>query len=103
VPGWDSGTRSARLPPDWPRVRARALRRDPLCRVCGYRLSTEVDHIKPGATTRTAICKGSVHPAIERRAPARAEEHQRRGAVLPGAQRNLIPVCGKACRLTNSG
>lgn len=42
---WEGSTRSKRLPPDWPRIRRRILRRDPICKVCDDALSTEVDHI----------------------------------------------------------
>ncbi|MGH3760266.1 HNH endonuclease [Actinophytocola sp.] len=45
---WARSTRRTRLPPDWPRIRARVLRRDPICRLCGTAPSTEVDHIRPG-------------------------------------------------------
>lgn len=52
---WDGSTRRARLPKDWPRKRARVLRRDDhACtmafsdgRVCGLP-ANQVDHIEPG-------------------------------------------------------
>jgi 5-methylcytosine-specific restriction endonuclease McrA len=52
---WEGSTRRARLPKDWPRIRARIIRRDG--GVCVARYSdgrrcelpgTDVDHIVPG-------------------------------------------------------
>ena len=34
-------------PQDWARRRLRVLRRDPVCKACGRRFSTEADHIVP--------------------------------------------------------
>ena len=45
---WAGSTRRSRLPKDWPRTRRRILRRDPVCKECGDRPSTQVDHVKPG-------------------------------------------------------
>lgn len=45
---WDTSTRRSRLPSDWPKRRARILKRDPLCRIAGPACtarSTEVDHV----------------------------------------------------------
>lgn len=42
---WAGSDRSERLPGNWNRIRARILRRDPLCRSCHSEPSTEVDHI----------------------------------------------------------
>ncbi|QEQ94034.1 HNH endonuclease [Streptomyces phage Saftant] len=53
--GWQGSDRRLRLPPDWPKIRARILRRDG--HRCTHRddygtrcseLATDVDHIKPG-------------------------------------------------------
>lgn len=52
---WQGSTRRHRLPPDWPKIRKRILRRDGhVCqtrddryRICG-RPATEVDHKRPG-------------------------------------------------------
>ncbi|WP_328604787.1 HNH endonuclease [Amycolatopsis sp. NBC_00345] len=45
---WSGSDRAARLPREWPRRRARILRRDPVCQVCLLAPSTEVDHVIPG-------------------------------------------------------
>lgn len=42
---WQGSNRRAELPPDWPRIRQRILRRDPICRACMAAPSAEVDHI----------------------------------------------------------
>lgn len=52
---WNGSTRRARLPKDWPRIRARVLRRDRhSCtmtfsdgRICGAP-ANQVDHVEPG-------------------------------------------------------
>ncbi|MEU2514322.1 HNH endonuclease signature motif containing protein [Streptomyces syringium] len=43
---WHTSNRAARLPGNWSVIRARILARDPLCRICAVRRSTQVDHIK---------------------------------------------------------
>ncbi|MEO6081576.1 MAG: HNH endonuclease signature motif containing protein [Umezawaea sp.] len=81
---WSDSSRATRLPRNWPAIRARVLRRDPLCRVCGHRLSTEVDHIEPGddhdETNLQGICspchavksaREGGHAAAARRVQAR--------------------------------
>lgn len=45
---WDGSTRSARLPPDWDKRRARVLRNSPTCQRCETRPPVEVDHVTPG-------------------------------------------------------
>lgn len=45
---WEGSTRRARLPADWPRIRIRILERDPICKICGRELSTDVDHVRAG-------------------------------------------------------
>lgn len=32
------------LPPDWPKIRAAVLDRDPICKLCGFLESTTADH-----------------------------------------------------------
>lgn len=55
MPNWTNSNRRSRLPSDWPKRRARALRRDG--KLCQWRLdggerclqpATDVDHIRPG-------------------------------------------------------
>jgi 5-methylcytosine-specific restriction endonuclease McrA len=48
VSNWATSTRRQRLPADWPARRARILTRDPVCRLCGVRPSSQADHIIPG-------------------------------------------------------
>lgn len=83
---WSESTRAARLPPNWPRIRARILRRDPLCKVCGQRLSTEVDHIEPGddhdETNLQGICS-PCHAIKSAREGGRAAAARRISARRP--------------------
>lgn len=55
---WEGSTRRSRLPPDWPKRRARILRRDPICKVCGNALSTQCDHVVPGDNHDDANLQG---------------------------------------------
>lgn len=43
--GWQGSDRKARLPSGWPKIRARILARDPICKECGVRPSAFCDHI----------------------------------------------------------
>ena len=44
--GWQGSTRRKRLPPDWPKTRAKVMRRDGgVCHVSG---ADAVDHVTPG-------------------------------------------------------
>jgi 5-methylcytosine-specific restriction protein A len=43
--GWKSSDRKSRLPSGWPKIRARILERDPICKMCGVRPSAFCDHI----------------------------------------------------------
>ena len=83
---WAGSTRAARLPRDWKRRRARILRRDPLCRICGIRASVEVDHIIAGDDHRDQALQGlcrechrlkSQREAAEARASARQRDGER--------------------------
>ncbi|KJK46354.1 hypothetical protein UK23_23860 [Lentzea aerocolonigenes] len=85
---WTGSDRSARLPADWPRIRARILRRDPLCRVCGYRLSAEVDHIEPGDNHEDSNLQGicpPCHRTKSAREGGRAAAARRTSALRPPA------------------
>ena len=44
--GWAGSDRVRRLPPGWKKIRARVLKRDPICVLCGVRPSTHCDHIQ---------------------------------------------------------
>lgn len=43
--GWAGSDRVKRLPPGWPKIRAKILERDPTCMVCHVRPSAFCDHI----------------------------------------------------------
>lgn len=43
--GWKGSDRRQRLPPNWRRIRAQILARDPVCVLCGIRPSAFCDHI----------------------------------------------------------
>lgn len=104
MPGWNGSTRSARLPGDWPRRRARALRRDHhrCCQIledgtrCTWTDPTgktlEVDHIARGddhsLTNLQTLCgRGStndhhqVKTIAERRPPRRRPQEPHPGQV----------------------
>lgn len=42
---WRGSDRVKRLPPNWRRIRARILKRDPICKICDVRPSAFCDHI----------------------------------------------------------
>lgn len=42
---WKDSNRARRLPPNWRRIRAQILARDPVCKICGVRPSAFCDHI----------------------------------------------------------
>lgn len=73
-----SRTRTRPLPPGWRSTRARILSRDPHCRLCGIRPSTEVDHIvarSAGGTDHDTNLRGlcaACHAALTRRQAAAA-------------------------------
>lgn len=58
MPGWANSNRRDELPKDWPRIRARILRRDPTCAACGLNASVDVDHITPGDNHDPANLQG---------------------------------------------
>jgi 5-methylcytosine-specific restriction enzyme A len=55
---WAGSDRRARLPANWRFLRARILRRDPTCQICGLNASVEVDHIAPGDDHSPANLQG---------------------------------------------
>jgi 5-methylcytosine-specific restriction protein A len=86
VSGWVNSTRSARLPGDWNRRRARVLRRDPTCRL-GYDgctvLSTEVDHIQRGDDHSLDNLQGLCHTCHQRKTIAERPASQRKRVPEP--------------------
>lgn len=73
---WD-GKRRATLPSDWRKIRARILRRDPLCRIADPHLctgrSTEVDHIGAPDNHHPDNLRGVCTPCHKARTQAQAQ------------------------------
>lgn len=81
---WQGSTRSRRLPSDWRARRARVLRRDPMCRACHVRPSTEVDHIVAGDDHRQANLQGLCHQCHRAKTSREATEARARRRGPPG-------------------
>jgi 5-methylcytosine-specific restriction protein A len=71
------GSRRRPLPADWSRRRAAVLRRDPVCRLCGKRPSTEVDHRDAEGSDTLSNLQGACTPC--HKAKTHAESLQARG------------------------
>lgn len=74
---WETSNRRASLPPDWRKIRARILRRDPICRlayddICEGR-SVEVDHIGEANDHRPHMLRGVCSPCHKRRTQEQAQ------------------------------
>lgn len=74
---WATSNRRATLPPDWRKIRARILKRDPLCRlaypdICAGH-SREVDHIGPPNDHRPHMLRGVCTPCHKRRTQEQAQ------------------------------
>lgn len=88
VSGWQDSTRRDRLPPEWPKLRKRILKRDGhQCQtemsnenICGRR-ATQVDHIRPGDDHREenleAICEWHHKKKSSREGNAARRQRQR--------------------------
>jgi 5-methylcytosine-specific restriction enzyme A len=77
-----AGTRRAELPPDWERIRRRVLQRDPVCRMCGSRDSTEVDHCGTDRLDhRDESLRGLCTPCHRRRTSAQGNAVLRKRAA----------------------
>ncbi|MCK2239386.1 MULTISPECIES: HNH endonuclease signature motif containing protein [unclassified Crossiella] len=86
VAAWSGSTRASRLPRDWPRIRARILRRDPTCCVCWLVPSAQVDHIRPGDDHSDANLRGicaACHASKSGREGGRASAAQREPTHRP--------------------
>jgi 5-methylcytosine-specific restriction enzyme A len=64
------------MPRGWAATRARVLRRDPICRLCGAAPSTEAHHTQPGNEAEATIV-GACSPchravSLQQAAAARA-------------------------------
>jgi 5-methylcytosine-specific restriction enzyme A len=83
---WEGSTRSDRLPPDWPALRAFVLARDHYrCQVpgCGAP-ATDVDHIHRGDDHRPANLRAICSPCHRRKSA-------REGAAAAAARRRAGP------------
>ncbi|MEO3856222.1 hypothetical protein [Acrocarpospora sp. B8E8] len=62
---WQGSQRASRLPPDWPKIRNRILRRDGrICHVCGQSGADGVDHVIAGDDHSEANLK-AIHDRVE--------------------------------------
>ena len=74
---WETSNRRASLPPDWRKIRARILQRDPLCTLaldCCAGRSVEVDHIGEATDHRDHMLRGVCSPCHKRRTQQQARE-----------------------------
>ena len=76
--GWQGSDRKARLPSNWPKIRARVLARDPTCKLCGVRESKFCDHIqaKTDDHSETAL-QGVCGPCHDRKSSQEGNDAQR--------------------------
>ena len=68
------------MPPGWPATRARVLRRDPICRLCGAAPSAEAHHTEPGNEDERTIV-GACQPC--HRAVSQQQAAAARAAARP--------------------
>lgn len=91
MPGWSNSNRRDRLPPDWPKIRRRVMRRDQ--GMCQWELedgtfclahATDVDHIKAGDDHRdeNLRCLCSMHH--------RRKSSSEGGAAKAAARRKVV-------------
>lgn len=90
---WSSSNRRASLPSDWKHLRAKILKRDPLCQLaydCCAGASQEVDHIGAADDHRPMMLRGVCVPCHKRRTqeqaqaarPTRARPQERHPGVI---------------------
>ena len=85
--GWKGSGRKARLPASWPKIRARILARDPICKMCGVRPSAFCDHIIAKADDHSdAGLQGLCGPCHDQKSSREGNEAQRANP-RPGRQR----------------
>jgi 5-methylcytosine-specific restriction endonuclease McrA len=78
----------------WQRIKARVLRRDPLCRICGARPSVQVDHIlnrARGGTDHEDNLRG-VCVACHRRKTTAESALAQRARNHPRPAMHVVPV-----------
>ena len=78
--GWAGSDRKARLPGNWDRIRKLVLDRDPTCKICGVRPSTQVDHVRPKADDHSHL-QGVCYPCHKHKSSS--EGGQAAAAVRP--------------------
>lgn len=82
-----------RMPRGWARRRARILARDPVCRICGLRPATEVDHVisrAAGGDESPGNLRGVCRPCHARRTQRQSVAARKRNPKpppLPAAER----------------
>lgn len=90
--GWQGSDRVKRLPPEWKKIRARVLARDPICKLCDLRPSTHCDHIVAKTDEHAedrlqgvcATCHGLKSSAEGNTAPRATEGRRRPPEPHPG-------------------
>lgn len=78
--GWQGSDRKRRLPRGWDRIRAEVLARDPICKICGTRSSTQVDHVRPKTDDHSHL-QGVCYPC--HKAKSSSEGGKAAAAVRP--------------------
>lgn len=94
--GWRGSDRVKRLPPEWKKIRARVLARDPICKICGVRPSTHCDHIKAKTDDHAedrlqgvcATCHGLKSSREGNEAPRSQDGRKRPPEQHPGRRRS---------------
>lgn len=74
---WAGSTRRQRLPSNWEKLRRFVLQRDPVCKLCDQRLSTEVDHIERGDDHNVDNLQGVCSPCHRDKTLREAAEARR--------------------------
>lgn len=85
---WATSDRRTRLPPNWPHIRARILKRDPWCRKCGEYRSAEVDHVNRGDDHSDSNLQGLCVDCHKRKS-------SNEGGVAAGIQRRKLAALRK--------
>lgn len=76
--GWQGSTRVKRLPPNWRKIRARILARDPICKLCDVRPSKFCDHIEAMTDDHSeAGLQGVCGPCHDRKSSREGNDAQR--------------------------
>lgn len=87
MPRWENSNRRDRLPPDWPKIQAKVLRRDQKrCQIRGPRcevIATEADHIRNGDDHSMSNLQAVCHQCHK-------EKSSSEGGAAKAAQRRKI-------------